>query len=349
MIRISHLKQIQIFKHLSDNKLMEICKIMKKQKFKENEIIFKEGEPGNNLFLIYKGKVKILRENKFLRELEEGNSFGEMSLLLNQPTSATVIASSETSTYTLSNDNFTKYVDKNMFEFLIKKISLMDNFSTKIEEFYYVKTLGEGKFGAVALVHNSKNLYAIKAVNRKSAEKQKILIRYFQKERSILLSLDHPFIVKLVKTLKNEEYIFYLMEHVSGLVMSKYVESRNENRLRNINDTQFYIGTLLIIIQYLNSKKITHRDIKPDNIMIDEKGYLKMIDFGTACILKDFTNTITGTPHYISPEVLLGKGYSFSVDYWSIGITAYELFFNYYPFGNKAKDPMEVYQEVVKK
>ena len=83
--------------------------------------------------------------------------------------------------------------------------------------------------------------------------------------------------------------------------------------------------------------------------MIDNKGYLKVIDFGTAMEINDFTSTITGTPHYIAPEILLGKGYNFSVDYWSVGITAFEICFGYFPFGNNAKDPMEVYKEVLKK
>lgn len=139
------------------------------------------------------------------------------------------------------------------------------------------------------------------------------------------------------------------MEHVNGLVLSKYIENRAENKIRNKYETQFYIASLFVIITYLNNKKIAHRDIKPDNIMLNERGYMKMIDFGTAIVVKDFTTTITGTPHYIAPEVLLGKGYSFSADYWSIGITAFEIFFNYYPFGNKATDPLEVYKEIVKK
>ena len=176
-----------------------------------------------------------------------------------------------------------------------------------------------------------------------------ILIKYFLKERSILLKLDHPLVVKLVKTMKNDNYIFYLMEYVNGIVLSKYLENRLENRIRNKYETQFYLASILLVVDYLNSKNIAHRDLKPDNTMIDEKGYLKVIDFGTAVIIKDFTSTITGTPHYIAPEVLLGRGYSFSADYWSIGILAFEIYFNYYPFGNKATDPMEVYKDVIKK
>ena len=77
--------------------------------------------------------------------------------------------------------------------------------------------------------------------------------------------------------------------------------------------------------------------------MITSKGYIKLIDFGTTKFITDFTNTVIGTPHYLSPEILLGQGYSFSCDYWSIGITIYEIFYGKFPFGNHAKDIMNIY------
>ena len=83
--------------------------------------------------------------------------------------------------------------------------------------------------------------------------------------------------------------------------------------------------------------------------MINTQGYLQLIDFGTAKRIKDFTCTIIGTAYYISPEILTGKGYSYSCDYWSVGIITFEIYYNYYPFGNEANDPMEVYREVLKK
>lgn len=347
--QISHMRKIQIFRHSSDQRLIEICKNMKKEKFKTGEVIFEEGVYGDILYLIKKGKIRVYKNSKLLRELEEGNCFGEVSLLVNESRSATIIAETEVTTYTLSKDDFISFIDKNMLEFLVKKISLQDNFSTTLKDLFYVKSLGKGKFGSVSLVHNGKNLYAIKAVNRKSAEKQKILIKYFIEERNILLTLDHPFVMKLVKTLKDVDHIFYLMEYVPGIVMSKYLERRSESKLRNKFEIQFFTAILLIILEYLNNKSVCHRDIKPDNIMIDEKGYLKLIDFGTAIVIKDFTSTITGTPHYISPEVLMGKGYGFSCDFWSIGILAYEVYYNVYPFGNNATDPMDVYKEVLRK
>ena len=74
-----------------------------------------------------------------------------------------------------------------------------------------------------------------------------------------------------------------------------------------------------------------------------------MIDFGTAKILTDYTSTIIGTPHYIAPEILQGRGYSLSCDFWSIGICMYEIFYGKYPFGNYANEVIEIYKEVLKK
>ena len=305
---------------------------------------------GEKLYLIIKGKVKAFKDKKFIRELCEGNCFGEVALLVNEPRSATVIAETDTSLFTLTKDDFNSFIDKHMLNYLVKKISLQDNFNLTLDDLYFCKVLGKGKFGNVSLVHNSKNFFAIKAVNRKAADKQKILIKYFIQERNILLKLEHPFIMKLVKTLKTENYIFFLLEYISGRCLSKYLAIRQQKQLRNVEETKFYIATLLLVIDYLNSMRICHRDLKPDNLIINERGYLKIIDFGTSIELKkDFTNTITGTPHYISPEVLLGKGYGLSCDYWSIGIIAHEIYYGYYPFGKNAKDPIDVYREVIKK
>ena len=347
--QLEYMKRTEMFRNTSDQRLMKICSLMTKEKYNEGESIFKEGEIGDKFYLIKKGKVKVLKNNKVIREIEEGNCFGELALLVNEPRSATIEASTKCTLYILTKRDFDETIDKNMLEYLQKKISLQDNFNMTLNDLFFVKNLGKGKFGNVALVHDKKNYYAIKAVSRNAAEKQKILIKYFLEERRVLLKLDHPFVMKLVRTFKNSDNVFYLTEYINGKVMGKYLESKPQSQFHNKSETQFFISFLFIILDYLNSKNIIHRDLKPDNIMIDDKGYIKLIDFGTAIFIKDFTSTITGTPHYISPEVLIGKGYSYSCDYWSVGIITHELYYNYYPFGNDATDPMEVYREVLKK
>lgn len=90
-------------------------------------------------------------------------------------------------------------------------------------------------------------------------------------------------------------------------------------------DAKFYIATMLVILEHLETKKIVYRDLKPENIIIQHNGYLKLVDFGAAKIVKSRTYTMIGTPQYMAPEVILGKGYKYSCDLWSLGVILYEL------------------------
>jgi cGMP-dependent protein kinase len=133
----------------------------------------------------------------------------------------------------------------------------------------------------------------------------------------------------------------------------------NYSDLLSNEDSQFYIGSMILAVEYLHKRKIVYRDIKPENIMIDDKGYLKLIDMGTAKILKSDsgvgkTFTILGTPHYMAPEILKGKGYGLVVDLWSIGkhmveegVTLYEFMCGMVPYGEECEDPYEVYQLIL--
>lgn len=317
---------------------------MKKERFSANELIVREKTEGDKFYLINKGKVIITRDNKLIREMEKGNYFGEISLLNRENRTATVTAAEETLCYALSKNDFLSIIDAQILETLKARICLQDT-NIQLKDLTYVKFLGKGKFGNVSLVHNSKYLYAIKAVSRKAAEKQKILSKYFVAEKKIMLALDHPFIIKFVKSLKNEEFCFFLLEFINGKNLDEYLTERKY--LRSTSETKFYMASLLLVIDYLHKKNIAHRDLKPSNIMIEKTGYLKMIDFGTSKVISDFTQTIIGTPHYIAPEILIGKGYSLTSDYWSLGICMYEIFYGSYPFGNSANDILEVYKDIL--
>eukprot|EP01017_Pseudomicrothorax_dubius_P020343 TRINITY_DN22216_c0_g1_i1.p1 TRINITY_DN22216_c0_g1~~TRINITY_DN22216_c0_g1_i1.p1 ORF type:complete len:235 (+),score=52.63 TRINITY_DN22216_c0_g1_i1:120-824(+) len=117
------------------------------------------------------------------------------------------------------------------------------------------------------------------------------------------------------------------------------------------NEAQFYAGQLVLAIEHFHSQNIIYRDLKPENVMVDAKGYVKLIDMGTAKIMKtraSKTFTIIGTPHYMAPEVLKGKGYTMNVDLWSIGICLYEFLCGAVPFGEEAEDPYAIYEEIIK-
>ena len=130
-------------------------------------------------------------------------------------------------------------------------------------------------------------------------------------ERKILLKVDHPFIVKLVKTLKESQRLYFVLEYVRG---NGLFETLKILDLLKNEGYKFYVGSLLLILEHLHERNIVYRNLKPENIMIDEEGYLKLIDFGTAKIVDGKSFTMVGTPHYMAPEVILGKGYSFPAD-----------------------------------
>ena len=111
--------------------------------------------------------------------------------------------------------------------------------------------------------------------------------------------------------------------------------------------TQFYGASMMLAVEYLHERKFIFRDIKPENIMVLENGYIKLIDFGTAKKINDKTSTIIGTPHYMAPEVIMGEGYSFQVDFWSIACCMYEFMCGTLPFGESAEEPMEIYLSII--
>ncbi len=129
--------------------------------------------------------------------------------------------------------------------------------------------------------------------------------------------------------------------------MQDYLTERKA--FKNLDETKFYAANMLQMLDYIHKKNLAHRDFRPANIMIEKNGYLKLFDFDTAKVIKDFTHTIIGSPHYMAPEVILGQGYSLSCDYWSLGICLYEIYYGYKPFGRNCVDILNVYKEILNK
>mmetsp|Transcript_2557 Transcript_2557/g.2348 ORF Transcript_2557/g.2348 Transcript_2557/m.2348 type:complete len:192 (-) Transcript_2557:425-1000(-) len=188
---------------------------------------------------------------------------------------------------------------------------LQDN-TISLADLAPVKLLGKGTFGNVFLtVHKKSQIpYALKTVSRAKIRAYEIYSNLVL-ERNILLQIDHPLIMKLVKTFKDRDRVYYLTEFVRGNDLFDVI---NELRIMNDKNARFYAGCLLIILEHLHERNIIYRDLKPENIMIDEDGYPKLIDFGTAKIVDGRTYSIIGTPHYMSPEVIKGGGYGLSAD-----------------------------------
>ena len=342
--QLASFEHVPMFRILSDDKIEFLQKNLKVEKFANGKKIITQGEIGDKLFIIKKGRVDFFVNSRYIRSLNDGEEFGARSLILsNEKRSATAIANGEVSCYTLTADIFKSILEPNLYEYFTNKIFLEDN-TIELKDLDNVKELGSGNFGSVNLVRNKKNkfLYAIKALNLEQI-KIESLEECVEVERDVLLKIDHPFIMKMVKYLKNDSYIFFINEYIKGKELWEVIRDIG---LLNKEQTQYYGASILLAIDYLHKQKIIYRDIKPENVMVSVKGYIKIIDFGTVKEIQDRTSTIIGTSHYMAPEITKGEGYSFQVDIWSIAICMYEFFCGKLPFGEDYDDPMDIYRAV---
>ena len=103
---------------------------------------------------------------------------------------------------------------------------------------------------------------------------------------------------------------------------------------------------IVLIFEYLHENNIIYRDLKPENVLIGEDGFIKLADFGFAKVIENRTFTLCGTPEYLAPEILLNQGHGKPVDWWTLGIILYEMVAGIDPFNDD--DPMIIYQNILK-
>ena len=345
-VQLNSFGNISLFRILSDEKIEFLQNNLKIEKFQNGKKIITQGEVGDKLYIIKSGRVDFFVNSRYIRSQNEGEDFGAKSLILSSDKrTATAIANGEVQCYTLTAKVFKSILEPSLYEYFTNKFALEDN-TIELKDLDNIKELGSGNFGCVNLVRNKKNkqFYAIKALDLEQIKKENLEV-CVELEKNVLLKTDHPFIMKMVKYLKNENYIFFINEYIKGKELWDVIRDIG---LLNKEQTQFYIASILLAINHLHKKKIIYRDIKPENVMVNEKGYIKIIDFGTVKEIEDRTSTIIGTSHYMAPEITKGEGYSFQVDIWSIAICMYEFFCGKLPFGEELEDPMDIYRAVCK-
>ena len=307
----SILQKVHLFRYLTSEKLKLLIKALNEQKFSDGENIITQGEFGEKLYIIKEGSVSIMKNGELVRSLHTNNFFGERGILINEPRSASVIALGPVVCWVLNKHDFASILDEKMHKEVVRRIGLQDE-SVGLNDLLPVKAIGKGMYGNVYLcVHKEKKtLYALKSVTRQKVSAYDIHENLLL-EKNILMTLDHLMIVKLVKTFKDSLRVYFLMEFINGIDI---FELQGKISTFHVDDVKFYAASISIILDYLHKNDVIYRDLKPENILVDEEGYLKLIDFGSAKLVKGKTYTTLGTPHYMAPEMMMGTGYTNSID-----------------------------------
>ncbi|XP_031620795.1 cAMP-dependent protein kinase catalytic subunit 3 [Contarinia nasturtii] len=212
-----------------------------------------------------------------------------------------------------------------------------------LEDFQLLKTIGTGTFGRVCLCLDQKtNRYcAMKILAMSDVIRQK-QVEHVKNEKNILAEIKHPFIVNLIWHTKDDLCLYMLFEYIIGGELFTYL--RNAGKFNN-STANFYASQIILALEYLHENSIVYRDLKPENLLLDREGHLKITDFGFAKKLKDRTWTLCGTPEYLAPEIIQSKGHNKAVDFWALGILIYEMLCGFPPF--YADNPFGIYEKIL--
>eukprot|EP00958_Prasinococcus_capsulatus_P017419 scaffold1969_cov417-Prasinococcus_capsulatus_cf.AAC.3 len=341
------------------------------------------GEEGDKFYIVKDGEAEVFEthdgQKKKVNHLFTSDFFGERALLKDEVRGASVVSGKERVLVCLTLDRSTfievlgplsnilereksPVVVKQRMEELDGKFAGVD---LELADLNKLNFLGKGAFSSVyRVVHKQTGReYALKRM--RMVDVMHCPEHVFCEQR-ITRIIQHPMIIRQYGTFKDNHFLYFLLDYAANgdlmdalMLVAGYRSYsqctgcwlKSEKVLQGMDDQMchFYIGSLVLCLEHLHSHHIVYRDLKPENVLVDHTGYIKLADFGFAKEIGEEGRTYTfcGTPGYVAPENILALGYNTSVDWWSLGVVTYVLLTGKQPFGTPREDPMKVLRRII--
>jgi serine/threonine protein kinase len=215
-----------------------------------------------------------------------------------------------------------------------------------LSDFSLVKVIGKGSFGKVMLAskRDSRRVYAIKVLSKHvvAARNQ---VDHTVTERAVLGRIAHPFIVGLKYAFQTEEKLYFVLDFCPGGEL--FYHLGKEGRFHE-GRAKFYTAQILLALEHIHSIGVVYRDLKPENVLLDADGNVKITDFGLSkegvTLADSGASSFCGTPEYLAPEVLNRTGHGRAVDWWSLGALLFEMLTGWPPF--YSADRKELFEQI---
>ncbi|EAR84905.2 Serine/Threonine kinase domain protein (macronuclear) [Tetrahymena thermophila SB210] len=220
-----------------------------------------------------------------------------------------------------------------LVNYLNKQQTQKQHSSVNINSFNLLTIIGQGNYAKVSLVRKKDDgqIYALKTLKRKHIKHQ-VQMNHILTERNILKVVDSQYIVRCKYAFQDKKRLFFALEFCQGGELFTLIKTKG---FLNENPAKFYAAQIVKALEYLHSLNIIYRDLKPENVLIDQEGYIKLTDFGLSKILQndnEVATSVAGTPEYLAPEILSEKGHGKASDWWTLGNIIYEMVTGLPPF-----------------
>lgn len=362
-VHAEFLKNIELMQGLADTYVAKVSEVVIEKTFGKGQIVLDEQVDAEHFFILVEGEVLVMETSAAasrpvpLASMYPGSHFGARGLL-NGQVSSRVYKSLNNTTRVLLIDRIAFHelivplealgrLDSNDTFDDVQPTPLRDNVHAKIKlaDLKTVGTLGVGGFGQVDLVtvDGFEEKFAIKKLAKEhivqNSQEEHVL-----NEKRVLQRLNNTFCISLLATFKDDRYVYLMMDSCLGGELWLHLKHKGSFRE---TAARFYVASVVEGLAYIHSIGYVYRDLKPENLMLDATGYVKIVDFGFAKKIgrNEKTWTFCGTPDYMAPEIVMNHGHDFGADLWSVGVLIFELLCGRPPFA--AKDPMDTYNKII--